>query len=172
MATDFGDLDKAWSGATPAAPGANFSEPMAEGTKLKVAVVDQEFALIGGKATPDCKVTFEVMESVNPDHIGRKVWHDFWLTSGNAPYLKRDLGTLGWKGTLISQLANPSDASLMCLGADVTLGIEEYTDKNGIAKRKNVIKFFNENYIYKPKAAATDSAGGGAAAIPEEEYPF
>jgi hypothetical protein len=170
MATSFDDLDKAWSGATPAAPGASFSEPLPDGVKVKLAVVEQEFVLVGAKATPDCKVTFEVMEAENPAHIGRKVWHDFWLTSGNAPYLKRDLGILNWKGDRLSQLTNPSDASLMCLGADVTLGIEEYSDKNGIAKKKNVIKFFNENYIYKPKAE-------GAVAPPaqppvEEEYPF
>lgn len=172
MATDFGDLDKAWSGATPAAPGSSFSEPMADGTKLKLAVVEQEYALIGGKATPDCKVTFEVMECANPDYVGRKVWHDFWLTSGNAPYLKRDLGILGWKGDRISALTNPSDASLMCLGADVTLGIEDYTDKHGIAKRKNVIKFFNENYIYKPKAEGAAAGAPPSGSPAEEEYPF
>ena len=166
MATSYDDLDKAWTGATPAAPGATFAEPIPEGTKVKLAVVEQEFALIGAKATPDCKVVFEVMEG---DFIGRKVWHDFWLTSGNAPYLKRDLGILGWKGDRLTQLTNPSDASLMCLGADVTLGVEEYTDKNGIAKKKNVIKFFNENYIYKPKS---DGAAKPGEAPPEEEYPF
>jgi hypothetical protein len=164
------DLDKAFREATAAKAGTSNFDPIPEGAKVKLAVTKQEFKLVGANATPCSKVTFEVMEG---EWIDRKVWHDFWLTGPNAPYLKRDLDTLGWDTAKnpISKLTDPADASLMCLGADVTLGIEEYTGADGVTKRKNIIKFFNSKYVYTPPEKGAEKPAPPEA--PKEgDFPF
>lgn len=170
MANPFDDLDAAWKNSEPAKAGGNF-EPLPEGTEVSAVVTKQEFRLIGQKATPCVKVTFEVTEAVEPMHVGRLIWHDFWLTAPNAPYLKRDLGVLGWKGDRLSILTNPTDASLMQLGAKMKLGIEPYTDASGNQKSKNIIRFFNETYKYTPPAGGEKPASGAPAPV-EDDLPF
>lgn len=147
----FDEIDKAFETTVPAAPmaGRDFS-PLPEGSKVRLAVVNQQSAMVGANQTPVCKVTFEVMEPAgkewNPDWKGRKVWHDLWITPANVQYLKRDLTILGWTGKKVSALMDPADSSLMALGAEVVLGIEKYTDKEGNEKSKNIIRFFTGSW--------------------------
>lgn len=163
MSNDLDSIDKAWTGATPAAPGGTGFEPLPAGTKAKVAVMNQKPARVGDKQTPVCKVTFEVVEPT--EYAGRRVWHDFWITVPNVPYLKRDLAILGWKGGKVSALMEETDASLINLGAVIEVDVEEYTDRDGNPRSKNVIRFFEAPY--------TPPAPGEAAKIEEDDsIPF
>lgn len=171
MANQFDDLDAAWKSSEPAKAGGNF-DPLPDGTEVSAFVTKQEFKLVGQKATPCVKLTFEVGVADEPSHVGRLVWHDLWLTAANAPYLKRDLGVLGWKGDRLSILTDPTDASLMHLGAKMKLGIEEYTDAHGVVKKKNIIRYFNETYKYTPPPAGSESHAPSGAPAEEDDLPF
>ncbi len=149
----FDDIDKAWGTQEPAPPGGNYPV-IPNGTKgIRVAVIDQKADYIGGNETPDVKVTFEVVEPENFE--GVRIWHDFWITRANVPYLKRDLLTLGWKGEKISALMDPNNADLIGLGAEVTVNEEEY-EKDGQKRKKNTVRFFDAPW--KPPAPAEGEA--------------
>ena len=163
MSGDLEDIDKAWVGAAPAPAGTGGAyDPLPAGTKAKLAITNQKPARVGQKNTAVCKVTFEVVEPA--DFAGRRVWHDFWITAPNVPYLKRDLGILGWKGVKLSQLMEEPDASLINLGAAVELDVEDYTDRDGNSKSKNIIKFF--------EAPFTPPVAGQAPVAEDDTIPF
>jgi hypothetical protein len=145
----FDEIDKAFGQAEAAKPMSGGFTPLPEGTRVRLAVIDQRGARVGQNQTPVCKVTFEVMEPAadfrgewDPSWKGRKVWHDLWITPANVSYLKRDLNFLGWTGKKVSALMDASDSSLMALGAEAVLGVESYEDKNGNTAQKNVVRFF------------------------------
>lgn len=140
------DLDKEFESSKAAEKGTGNFDPIPEDERVNAAIIDQNPAIVGAKETPCVKVTFEVMEG---PYKKNRIWHDFWLTSPNVPYLKRDLEVLGWDGK-ISDLINQGNTSLLCLGANVTVGVEAYVDKSGNNRKKNTIKFFNETYEYTP----------------------
>jgi hypothetical protein len=131
--------------------------------------MDQKFVQVGQKQTPVCKVTFEV---VSPkEYAGErpsKIWHDFWMTVPNVSYLKRDLKILGWDGDRISILSQSDNASLIGLGADVTVGVEEYENKDGEKRTKNTIKFFNAIYKHQGDEAGAEAGAGDSG----EDIPF
>lgn len=137
---EFEDLDKLWKTTEPAPPGGSSFDPVPDGTEVAVIVTDQKFDRVGEKQTAVVKVTFEVAEP--EQYRGKKVWHDFWLTSNNLKYLMRDLTLLGWRG-LPSQLMKSDDSSLIALAVRVVLGVEEYTARDGVTKKlKNTVAFF------------------------------
>lgn len=155
---DLDKLDAGWDGAQPAKPGGEFTV-IPEDTEVYVVVSDQKPAIVGEKQTAVCKVTFEVVAPA--DWAGKPIWHDFWLTAKNLPYLKRDLGMLGWQGKP-SQLLENEDSSLVTLGAKVRVGVEQYQAKDKQSgqllytvvdgqqvptmRTKNTIKYFDEPY--------------------------
>src|SRR5262245_45142743 len=44
------------------------------------------------RGTPGYKLTFEVLEG---EHLGRRFWHDLWLTAAALSMSKRDLAKIG-----------------------------------------------------------------------------
>jgi hypothetical protein len=67
-------------------------------------------ALITAKTgTPAYKLTFKVLEG---EHVGRRFWHDIWLTDAALPMAKRDLGKLGV--TDLDQLDQPLPQGIRC----------------------------------------------------------
>lgn len=158
---DLEKLDSEWESTEPAKQGGEFSV-IPEDTEVYVVVTDQKPAIVGENKTPVCKVTFEVVSPAEWE--GKPIWHDFWLTTRNLPYLKRDLSILGWQGKP-SQLLDEGDGSLITLGAKVRVGVEHYhakdkhtgqlmyTEEGGrkvpVMRKKNVIKNFIEGYTRK-----------------------
>jgi hypothetical protein len=67
--------------------------------------------LINGKTkgTPGYKLTFRVAEG---EHVGRRIWHDCWLTEAAMPQTKRDLFKLGVKS--LDQLDRPLPKGIRC----------------------------------------------------------
>lgn len=59
--------------------------------------------------TPGYKLCFKICEG---EHVGRRVWHDLWLTPPALPMAKRDLGKLGI--TAIEQLEQPLPPGIRC----------------------------------------------------------
>lgn len=157
---NLGELDGEYEKAKPADPGGTF-ELIPEDTEVVVTVVSQKPDFVGSKRTPTCKVVFSV---VSPEmYKGRKIWHDFWLTIPNVPYLKRDLGILGWSGRPTS-LLEETDVSLLSLSARVVVGVESYDGAGGKTKHKNVIKFFKERASNQEKKPAVKE--------PDDTIPF
>lgn len=169
------EMDQAWAGTEAAAPGASQFGPLPRGAEVKVFVLEQNCARVGQNETAVCKVTFEVAEG---EHVGKRIWHDFWVTMKNIGYLKRDLGILSWKGEKISQLMDPNDSSLMYCGALILAGApEEYRDRDDNPREKSTIYKFLENYEYTPSSAEPSAEGNVPAAAPakgaaEEDIPF
>jgi len=62
------------------------------------------------KGTPGYKLTFSVVE---PEaFIGRRFWHDCWLTPAALPQTKRDLAKIGV--TSLEQLEQPLPKGIRC----------------------------------------------------------
>lgn len=166
MSASWDDIDKAWQTAEPAKAGGAAYDPIPEGTKVNLVITSQKPAYVGQNQTPCVKVVFECVDEAYAD---RKVWHDFWVTEANVKYLKRDLGILGWKGQKLSDLMREKDTSLMCLGANATVGVESYEkvldSGEAVTRQKNTIQFFNETFTYVPKAEG--KAAPAAAAAPK-----
>lgn len=183
---DLERLDGDWDNTQPAKAGGEYTV-IPDDTKVKVVVSDQKPSIVGKNQTAVCKVTFEVVAPA--EYAPKPIWHDFWLTPKNLPYLKRDLGILGWQGKP-SQLLASDDASLVGLGAEATVGVEEYqpNDKHTgapmvdgagqpVTRSKNTIKYFDGPYQHNAEAAPADA---GAAAPgpadkppgPEDDIPF
>lgn len=140
------DLDDAFDRAEAASKGSG-GGVIPDKTKVKVRVIEQKFFYSSQKNTPGVKVVLEVGEG---DYGGRKIWHDFWLTEKNIPYLKRDLATLGFTGKL-SSLAQGASTDLIGMGAEITVAIEEYESQNKetgeLEKRsKNRVAFWNGHW--------------------------
>lgn len=139
--------------------------------KVRVRVTSQKFDYSRQKNTPGVKVVLEVGDG---DYVGKKIWHDFWLTEKNLPYLKRDLATLGFTGKL-STLAQETNTDLIGLGAEITVDVEEYEAQNKETgqyekRQKNKVAFWNTHWT-PPQESATpepDDLYDG----PEIEPPF
>lgn len=191
---DLGKLDAQFAGTEAASAGVGSFEVIPEDTKVAVIVKKQTGDMVGQNQTPVCKITFEVVAPAV--YAKKKIWHDFWLTEANLKYLKRDLTTLGWQSppNKPTQLMQATDASLLNLGAQVTVGIEQYQAKDKQTgqllfvpvdgqqvpdmRKKNVIKFFNAPYKAAPPAAPAPSMPPPAAIppqvqpIPGDDIPF
>jgi len=86
----------AWETAKPA----DDLKPLPAG-EYRCRVVDGSlFSARSG--TPGYKITLEVCEG---EHVGRRLWHDVWLSEAAISLAKRDLGKLGV--TTLEQLERP-----------------------------------------------------------------
>lgn len=61
------------------------------------------------KGTGGYKLAFRVVEG---EHVGRKFWHDVWLTEAAIPMTKRDLGKIGVQS--LDQLERPLPPGIVC----------------------------------------------------------
>lgn len=166
--SDLDQMDKDWGGTETAKSGDSGFAPIPEGTEVKAVIMDQKPSLVGEKETPVVKVVFEVVEPT--EFKGKKIFHDLWITLKNAPYLKRDLETLAWKGEKPSQLMAEDDNSLIMCGALVVTGpVEEYLDKNKNKRKKTTISYFKETFEYEAPEGAEQPA---VVEESEEDIPF
>lgn len=72
-------------------------------------IIDGDLEQSRTKATPGYKLTFKIIEG---DYVGRRFWHDVWLTPAALPQAKRDLGKLGV--TDLAQLESPLPRFIRC----------------------------------------------------------
>lgn len=165
--SDLDQMDSDWGNTETAKSGDSGFAPIPEGTEVKAVIMDQTPSLVGEKETPVVKVVFEVVEPV--EFKTKKIFHDLWVTLKNAPYLKRDLETLGWKGEKPSQLMDEKDKSLMMCGALIVTGpVEEYVSK-GAKRKKTTISYFKETFEYTPP---DEAAAPAPVAEGDEDIPF
>ncbi|HRR82453.1 MAG TPA: DUF669 domain-containing protein [Planctomycetota bacterium] len=135
------ELDAEWQETEAAAEGS--FEPLPEGD-YKCLVIDADLI----KSSNDnlgLNVQFEVLEG---EHEGRHVWHSFWLTGKNLPYVKRDLGILGYEAKSASDLMK-AKSHLMNKKAILRVGVEEYEGRT-----RNRVKWFAR--IEEAQAAAEE----------------
>ncbi len=102
-------------------------------------VVDGQLTEARTTGTPGYKLTFEVIEG---EFIGRRFWHDLWLTEAALPMAKRDLLKLGI--TQQAQLDNPLPKGIRCR---VKLALR--TDDDG--QQYNRVRSFEVIGIDKPE---------------------
>ncbi|HRT94003.1 MAG TPA: DUF669 domain-containing protein [Planctomycetota bacterium] len=124
------ELDEEWQEAEPAAEGT--FEPLPE-DDYKCLVVDAELVR-SQNDNVGLNVQFEVLEG---DYEGRHVWHSFWLTEKNIPYVKRDLAILGYEAKTASDLMR-AKAHLVNKKAILRVGVEEYEGRT-----RNRVKWFS-----------------------------
>ena len=98
------NLARAW-GETQAAE--DFA-PLPTGEYV-ARIVGGELFTSKTKGTPSYKLTFRVLEG---EHVGRRFWHDTWLTPAALPMAKRDLAKLGV--TALEQLERPLPPGIRC----------------------------------------------------------
>ena len=124
------ELDDEWQETEPAAEGS--FEPLPE-DDYECMVIDAEIV----KSQNDnvgLNVQFQVVKG---DHEGRHVYHTFWLTQKNIPYVKRDLAILGYEAKTASDLMK-AKGPLMNKKAILRVGQEEYEGRT-----RNRVKWFS-----------------------------
>lgn len=100
--------------------------------------------------TPGYKLTFEIIDG---DCVGRRVWHDIWLTEAAIAMAKRDLGKLGI--TALEQLETPFPQGLVC---EIKVALRKDDD----GTEHNRVRRFDVIRIDKPEADPFAPAGGDA----------
>lgn len=93
--------------------------------------------------TPGYKLTFSVVEPV--EFVGRRFWHDCWLTAAALPQTKRDLAKIGVQS--LDQLERPLPARIRCR---VKLALRK--DDGG--DERNRVKTFEVIGIVQPERDA------------------
>jgi hypothetical protein len=142
-------LDDEWQETEAAAEGG--FEPLPEGDYTCV-VIDAEM-VTSSNDNLGLNVQFEVVEG---EHEGRYVFHSFWLTERNIPYVKRDLAILGVEAKRASELAK-AKGKLMHKKAVLHVGQEEYD-----GKVRNRVKWF----------ARVEDAQAAAAEVEDDDFQF
>jgi len=95
------------------------------------------------KSTPGYKMTFTIVEPV--EFVGRRFWHDCWLTPAALPQTKRDLAKIGVQS--LDQLERPLPARMRCR---VKLALRRDDDGN----ERNRIRGFEVVGIVLPEIDA------------------
>ena len=90
-------LERSWS----TVKAADDQKPIPSG-EYRCRVVNGELFTSRSKSTPGFKITLEVLDG---EHVGRRVWHDVWLSEAALAMAKRDLTKLGIEHP--SQLERP-----------------------------------------------------------------
>ena len=114
-------FDREWKEADPAEEGSY--EPLPPG--------DYEGIVIDAKLTESqggnvgLNTQFEVTQG---EQEGRYIYHTFWVTSKNIPYVKRDMGMLGYSPNSAADLVN-AKRHIMNTRVILHVGQEEYEGK-------------------------------------------
>ncbi len=111
-------VDRAWRETQPAEEGS--FEPLPSGTYEGI-VMDAKLTE-SSTGTIGLNVQFEVTKG---DYEGRYIFHTFWVTSKNIPYVKRDMGMLGCSINSVGDVIN-AQKRLMNKKAILHVGQEEY----------------------------------------------
>ena len=129
--------------------------------------------------TPYTEFVFVVRSDVEQPGKKRKVWHRFWHTEKTVGIVK---GFLKQLGVPTGETFNSQEEfANFCLMKPVKarIDIEEYTDKNGNRKFKNVIRaFYTTDYPgFQPEAAPANPSNpflddGKPLEIDEDDLPF
>jgi hypothetical protein len=88
--------------------GAEEFDPLPRGEYI-ARIIKGELFESSQKGTPGYKLTFQVIEG---DYVGRRFWHDIWLTQRAAPVAKRDLTKIGISS--LDQLQQPLPEGIRC----------------------------------------------------------
>ncbi len=117
-------------------------------------IVSGELEKSRNKATPSYKLEFIVVAG---EYVGRKFWHDIWLTKAASAMAKRDLGKL--MITDLGQLEMPVPPGIVCR---VKLALHH--EDNGTEHNK--VRSFDVIRIEPPEAdpfAPANGSEGGVA---------
>lgn len=131
-------------------------EPLPAG-KYICHIVQSKLETVGKNATPSYTLTFKVIEG---DYLGRKIWHNIWLTEGAKPKAKRDLQKLGFTSFAQCELPIPKFIRCECK-------LVVHRDDNG--NERNKLKTFDVIGIDKPED--DPFAPGAVASSPTEPAP-
>jgi hypothetical protein len=89
-----------------------------------------EFFTSKARATPGIKLALVVVEPV--EHVGRKLWHDLWLTGPAMPGTKRDLAKIGV--TELDQLDGPVPEGIIVAVRVVTRKDDDGSERNRVTR--------------------------------------
>ncbi len=134
------------------------SKTAEEGSYDPIPPGDYEGIVIDAKLTESqggnvgLNTQFEVTKG---EHEGRYIYHTFWVTSKNIPYVKRDMGMLGYSPNSAADLVN-AKRFIMNRRIILHVGQEEYE-----GKMRNKVRGFSKIEDIPLKAES-----------PEDEYPF
>jgi hypothetical protein len=111
-------FDQEWKEAQPAEEGS--FDPIPPGNYDCIVVDAKLTESMSGNI--GLNVQFEVL---NGEYEGRYIYHTFWVTSKNIPYVKRDMGILGYSPNSAADLIN-AQRQIMSKKASLNVGQEEY----------------------------------------------
>lgn len=116
-----------------------------------VTVAKWHFMESEKKKTPGMNIEFNVITN---GYTNRKLWHTFWLTPNNLPYVFRDVRIM--TGQRLSKPSDLQDVNFDNISVRVSTKHEDYNDKT-----KSVITSFKPIEV-KPVG---ESSGGGEPAF-------
>jgi hypothetical protein len=119
------DRDRLRSRWANAAPAEDFAQPLPRGEYIAHLICGELFNSAHG--TLGYKLTFQVIEG---EHVGRKLWHDVWLSEAAISMAKRDLAKLGIM--TIDQLDNPMPSGIRCKVKLVVRKDDDGTERNRV----------------------------------------
>ena len=105
--------------------------PAEEGSFEPLPPGDYEGLVIDAKLTESTSGTVGLntqFEVTKGEHEGRYVYHTFWVTSKNIPYVKRDIGMLGCTLNSSADIVN-AQKQIMNKKVILHVGHEEYEGK-------------------------------------------
>lgn len=115
------EFDREWKDTEPAQEGV--FDPLPPGSYEAILIDASLTESSTGTVGLNCQ--FEVTKG---DHEGRYLFHTFWVTGKNLPYVKRDMGVLGYSPASAADLVN-AKRHLMNKKAVLSVGQEEYEGK-------------------------------------------
>lgn len=81
------------------------------------------------QGTPGYRLTFEISEG---EFVGRRLWHDLWLTAAALPMTKRDLAKIGISKP--EQLEQPVPTGIVCKLKVALRREDDGTERNRVSR--------------------------------------
>jgi len=137
-------FDQEWKESQPAEEGS--FDPLLPPGNYDCLVVDSHLTeSMSGNI--GLNVQFEALKG---DFEGRYLYHTFWVTTKNIPYVRRDMGILGYSPSSASDLIN-AQKQIMNRKASLNVGQEEYD-----GRMRNKIRSFSRIDDTNKKRELTD----------------
>lgn len=119
--------------------------------------------------TPGYKLTFEVADG---EFVGRRFWHDVWLTPASLPMAKRDLSKLGVPvedfNRMIALLEQPLTQIIRCK-VRLTLRTDDDGRQSNRVQRFDVIGLDSDQDAYAPEDEENEEEGDPGEEEEQEE---